>query len=154
MATGKDAVHIDTAATVAALGLYGRRAHDATGAALYVESEKVMGRAKKEFVPVVTGTLRNSGHVQKPEISGNKIEVVLGFGGPAAAYALAVHENPRAGKTHGVSPSGKPYPKNRWSRVGGYKYLETPFLEAAPGLPDAVAKKIQEFAGRGYAGRD
>lgn len=50
--------------------------------------------------------------------------VILGYGGASAPYALSVHENPRSGKTGGVSPSGRKY--KRWARVGEWKFLETP----------------------------
>lgn len=58
--------------------------------------------------------------------------VEVGF---AAIYAMAVHENPRAGRTGGVSPSGRKYTAGRttsgrrsnrkvYSTVGGWKFLE------------------------------
>lgn len=124
----------------------------------------IRGEAQKN-TPVVTGNLRNSAYVQTAkgttgegkfkgktagtertrfvsavmksasEIAGSKTPlVIVGF---TASYAAFVHENPRAGKTGGVSPSGKSYvPKNkkwrgkrvsqriRFSSVGGYKFLE------------------------------
>ena len=64
--------------------------------------------------------------------------ITMGYGGPAAPYAIAVHENPRAGKTGGLSPSGKPY--EHWARTGGWKYLETP-LKAATGQ---IAAKLKD----------
>ena len=42
--------------------------------------------------------------------------------GFTALYAVFVHENPRAGKTAGTSPQGKPY--KRASEVGEWKFLE------------------------------
>jgi hypothetical protein len=117
------------------------------GAALFVEGEKIMA-ASKPLVPVVTGTLRASGHVQPPQKELGTVFVELGYGGASADYAAKVHENPRAGKTRGVSPRGIPYKRSKtgkptWSThgQGQWKYLETPFKAAAPGLP----KRIEGF---------
>lgn len=60
--------------------------------ALRSVAEVWMTEAKKR-TPVDTGVLRSSGHVQGPTFSGRVIEVKLVFGGPAAKYAAAVHEN-------------------------------------------------------------
>jgi hypothetical protein len=104
----------------------------------YQSFEAVMTTSKEEYVPVDQGTLRSSGHVQSPEVSGMSATITMGYGGPAAPYAIAVHENPRAGKTGGLSPSGKPY--EHWARTGGWKYLETP-LKAATGQ---IAAKLKD----------
>src|SRR5687767_5476077 len=61
--------------------------------AMRFEGELVMTRSKRDFVPVDFGTLKGSGHVESRR-RGKDIEVVLSYGGAAAAYALAVHEHP------------------------------------------------------------
>lgn len=77
-----------------------------------------------------------------------KPTVAVGY---AAIYAARVHENPRAGKTGGVSPSGRKYlppllPSGRrstrivWSRVGQWKFLETPFKRLARRMLQNLAK--------------
>jgi hypothetical protein len=66
----------------------------------------------------------------------------MGYGGPSAPYALAVHENPRAGQTGGISPKGQPY--EHWAHTGQWKYLETP-LKAA--VPDITAKMKTDVDG-------
>ena len=54
--------------------------------------------------------------------------------GYSAAYATFVHENPRAGKTEGKSPSGKEYKPEKgskrkvYSTVGQWKFLEQPLI--------------------------
>src|SRR6059036_477727 len=68
--------------------------------------ETVMTDAKATYVPVDTGALRASGFVDGPDAAGT---VTLGFGGPAAPYAVIVHEDLTV--TH---------------KVGQAKYLETP----------------------------
>lgn len=71
-------------------------------------AERVMADAKRR-TPVRTGTLRNSGHVKEANASG--FELV--YGGPAAPYALYVHENLKA--RH---------------RVGEAKFLEKAMAQA------------------------
>lgn len=102
---------------------------DRVAKGLYMEAERIMAMAKEEFVPVKTGTLRSTGHVKAPRIENGRIVVELAFGGPAAPYAVVVHERPMK---HSWSPtaSGKP---------GTNKYLEAPLRLAAPGLPARLA---------------
>lgn len=59
--------------------------------ALYKEGTRIMKESKMR-VPVNLGVLRSSGHVQKPVVSGTRITVDLGYGGPAEPYALYLHE--------------------------------------------------------------
>lgn len=102
------------------------------GAAILLKNFAIQGvekPAKRTYVPVMDGHLRSSIKTSEPEISGNRISVTVAAGGQAAPYALRVHENPRSGKTGGLSPSGKKYKK--WAKVGQWKYLETPLMLAA-----------------------
>lgn len=140
----------------------------------------IRGEAQKN-TPVVTGNLRNSAYVISKkglETSGmfkgksaaaenarftkcvtrsareaktSKFPlVIIGF---TASYAAFVHENPRAGKTGGVSPSGISYvPKNRrwrgkrvstrirFSAVGGYKFLERAIKDNSAAVFSLIAK--------------
>lgn len=128
----------------------------ALGAALFVEAEDIMGESKENFVPVDFGTLRSSGHVQPPVVDGTVVEVAMGYGGAAAKYAAAVHENPRAGKTGGRAPVGKaiqvnsrgtyspPRKYQHWAKVGGWKYLERPINDARTGFIDRVGGRFWE----------
>lgn len=99
----------------------------ACASGLYMAGEYIMAQSK-DLAPVDTGNLRASGFVELPDVSGAVVNVKLGYGGFSAAYALMVHENPRAGKTGGLSPSGRKY--KTWAKVGQWKYLEKPFMEA------------------------
>lgn len=93
---------------------------------LYQFAEEVMA-ASKEVVPLDTGNLMNTGHVQLPVDSGREISVTLGYGGPAANYALAVHENLD--------------PRVNWKRPGsGPKFLENPLKERQNQLPERIAR--------------
>lgn len=103
-----------------------RRHPQKAGAALYKRGEFIMTRSKREFVPVKDGILKNSGHVQPPEIKGSDISVVLAYGGEAEAYAVEQHENLSLQHT-----------------VGGPKYLERPMMEAVATLAKDLAKDLK-----------
>ena len=124
---------------------YGDRALQAMAAALKKEAELIMTDSKSNYVPVDTGNLRDSGYVAEPKIGGTHATVELGYGGAAAGYALFVHENPRAGKTQGLSPKGRPY--KSWSQIGEWKFLETPFKAALSGMPQRIASYMKSHVG-------
>lgn len=109
------------------------------GQAMYEEGLDIIFESQK-LVPRDTGTLANSSHVEQPDYANGNIVVALGYGGAASAYALSVHENPRSGKTGGVSPSGAKY--KHWAKVGQWKYLEHPFLKAAKGMAERIAARV------------
>jgi len=105
----------------------GNRAPKEFGGALFREGERIMGKAKSpENVPVDTGNLRASGFVELPVFRGVNPSVELGFGGPAAGYAVFVHENLRAN-----------HPKGR------AKYLEIPFNESISNFDDRIADDLR-----------
>lgn len=111
---------------------------DRVKGALRVEAELVMTASKQRFVPVDLGTLRSSGHVNPPERKGDILEITMGYGGAAAAYALAIHEHPSdhsppswQGVDVQFSPAGR-----------GPKYLERPLMEAIPGMDRRIAKRL------------
>jgi hypothetical protein len=108
---------------------YRQDAADALAGALYMEAEKIM-TAAKELTPVDTGTLRDSGTVLLPRSEGPVIVQELGFGGPAAPYAVYVHENLQANHP-----------------VGQAKFLEVPFTEAQSGMEDRIATKMKQALG-------
>lgn len=101
----------------------------------------------RHLVPVRDGILRSSatitpvGEVLSQASSGGVFQVIVGYGGPAAPYALAVHENPRAGRTGGISPMGAPYKKH--AKVGQWKYLEIPFFAAVPKMGHLIAERVR-----------
>ena len=102
---------------------------EAAAAGLYQFGEFVM-TLSKEMCPVDTGNLRATGHVQAPRFEQGDILVTLGYGGPAASYAVAVHENLMA-----------QHP------VGQAKYLELPVIQNAPQLVVFVAAAVRRAAG-------
>lgn len=101
----------------------GDRAPALVGAALYREAEAVMTESKKKC-PVDTGNLRDTGHVSEPENRGGHVVVTLGYGGPAAPYAIVQHEGDFQHTT------------------GEKKFLESAMLEAANGMEARVAEAI------------
>lgn len=108
---------------------------------LVEEMEKTMTAAKR-LTPVDDGTLRASGHVQKPVIRGSLVTITMGFGGPAGSgphkedvgYAVRVHEQT---DVFGLTPGGgtrnhskrafrgRGRRRRRRKFVGQAKYLET-----------------------------
>lgn len=136
-------ITLDTRAFEEALSKYADQTLPAAiDRGLYKWGERTMGRIKGDpAVPVMDGPLRASGVVLPVERSGSVHTLTMGFGGPAAPYAIKVHENPRAGKTGGVSPSGKRYRK--WAKVGAYKYLEAPMAQDGPKIPETIAAEVR-----------
>lgn len=124
----------------AKLRTMGTAGFKAAVASAYRSFEEIMTKSKEEYVPVDQGPLRASGTVLPPEVSGSSATITMGYGGPSAPYAIAVHENPRAGKTGGLSPQGKPY--EHWARTGGWKYLETPLKAGADGVVSNMKRDI------------
>jgi hypothetical protein len=84
-------------------------------------AEEIMA-ASKEECPVDTGALRATGHVQRPSPD----EVVIGYGGVAAPYALVQHE--RLDYQH---------------TVGKAKYLEDPFRRLTANATAELAAAIR-----------
>lgn len=107
------------------LTFLGQRAPHVLGGALYRFGEMVMTESKRE-VPVKTGTLRGSGHVEPPEVTPRGAVVVLGYGGPAEAYATIVHED--------TSRYHKPPTKA--------KYLEDPLKAHAGEFEETVGRDV------------
>ncbi len=103
-------------------------------AALYLEAEAVMADSKKNYVPVVSGALRNSGTVKMPTDNGKRVSIEFGYGGPAAPYAAIVHE----------------YPKGYGQ--GKNKYLSQPLNAAITGMAQRIASRLR-ISASGRAGR-
>lgn len=89
--------------------------------ALYLEAERIMAQSKTEVPVGDTGNLRSSGNVLPPSIDADGVEVKLGYGGAAEAYAVVQHENLTYRHT-----------------VGGPKFLERPLMDAARGMAERL----------------
>lgn len=125
-------------------GVKGRTKGGLLKAALFVR-----GDAQRR-VPIVTGHLKNSAFVSARDTLFGP-GAVVGF---SAKYALSVHENPRAGKTGGVSPSGKKYTTGTttagneskriiYSVVGGWKFLEKAYTQNVKKIISIIASKAK-----------
>lgn len=99
---------------------------------LFAEATKIMN-ASKLLVPVDTGFLRQSGHVQIPAINGDRVTVTLGY---AAEYALYVHEH--LGARH---------------KVGTAKFLEIPYLAWKRGALKTIADSFRAARSIGIGSR-
>lgn len=140
MATKSLESNVDMEDVIRNLNLFGRRVEQAVAASLFQEAETVMARSKREFVPVFSGALKNSGHVQRPNISAGVVTVEMGFGGPSAPYALRIHEDMSI-----VHPSHE-FGGLSYSCNGGAKYLERPFVESLKGLSERLAERLRKEA--------
>ena len=88
------------------------------GDALYAEGNRIMGESVQR-VPVDTGLLRSTAHVERPVMTGSTVEVALRYGSHGLAdYAILIHEDVTMNHPHG----------------GEAKYLQTPLLAAATGM--------------------
>lgn len=131
------------------LEAYAEKAIQPLAAGLYREAQGIMA-ASKPLVPVDTGSLRASGYVEEPVITGTSFEgkritVNFGYGGvaskinpktgePTGKYALIVHENLEA-----------------FHKVGIPKFLEIPFNAARTGMSARLADFVQGKLGGGMA---
>jgi hypothetical protein len=93
--------------------------------AIYEEANVIFNESQK-LVPVDTGALRASGFVHAPKNENNRTFVRVTYGGPAAHYALYVHENLYS--THTAPTQAK--------------YLETPLYRQVPVLIKNLATRI------------
>lgn len=93
--------------------------------ALFIETEIEVKEVRRR-TPVDDGTLRASVHQQGPFRSGPKIFTYIVAGGPAAPYAIYVHEDLEA-----------------FHKVGQAKFIESVMLESRPYMAARVAKRIE-----------
>lgn len=127
-----------------AIEALGERGQQAGAAALYREANRIMTESKENYVPVADDTLRGSGFVELPEIAGDNVEVTMGYGGAASAYALAVHEHlsehsPQSWEK--AESAGRPV---QFHPTGhGPKYLEIPVIAAQEGFDTRIAADVK-----------
>lgn len=121
----QDGLYLDSEKVRARLERLAKRFPDEAARALYQEAEVEMTEAKRR-TPVDTGALRGSGHVERPDVGLSNISVALQFGGPAAPYALKVHEDLDA-----------------FHRVGQAKFLESTLMESRPYMAARIARRLQ-----------
>jgi hypothetical protein len=101
-----------------------QRFPDEIARALYQETQ-VEATEVKRRTPVKYGPLRGSIHVVGPIREGRIIYTLIVAGGPAAPYAIFVHEDPDA-----------------FHKVGQWKYLESVIRESRSSMAVRVGKRI------------
>ena len=94
------------------------------GRALYQEA-LVEQKESMRRTPVDTGALSGSHETSKPEQDGQDVSVTITVGGPAAPYAMPVHENLDA-----------------FHKVGQAKFLESTIMESRPHMAERIARRI------------
>lgn len=114
-------------------GALGGKMNDAAGQALFEVASEIFAESQR-ICPVDTGTLRASGTIDgpNPKLNG-QWEVTIGYGGPAADYALPVHE--RLDLAHSAPTQAK--------------YLEKPLLDALADMPKRYAERMEAIVGGG-----
>jgi hypothetical protein len=124
------------AALLKKLRALGKAALPAARGSLYRSAESIMRVSKDQYVPIDTGNLKATGHVELPVAENNSVLVVMGYGGPAGCqpgvnkdvgYAVYVHEiqkNYRNGR--------------QW------KYLEVPLKAGVQDIEKNLKADIEE----------
>ena len=101
--------------------------------AIYEEANVIFARSQV-LVPVDTGILRGSGGVSSPQQGDKGYFVDIFYGGPAAPYALYVHEI--IGNYHNPPTQAK--------------YLEQPVMEAMSNIQENIKGRIIDIIEKGH----
>ncbi|CAB4156623.1 hypothetical protein UFOVP655_80 [uncultured Caudovirales phage] len=107
------------------LEVSGKDAGQIVGQVILEEANTIFAKSLI-LTPVDTGALRGSGGVSAPQHTPTGIGVDIFFGGPAAPYALYVHEIMY-------------YQHNAPTQA---KFLEQPFMERLPNIQQNMARRI------------
>jgi len=102
-----------------------QNAPKAVAQAIYEEAQVIFAKSQV-LVPVDTSALRGSGDVSAIQGSGQGVYVDIFYGGPAAPYALYVHEI--IGNYHKAPTQAK--------------YLEQPFMESLAQIQNNISRRI------------
>lgn len=111
------------------------RSPHAIAQAIYEEANVIFAKSQI-LVPVDTGVLRGSGGVSAPQQGPNGFFVDVFYGGPAAPYALYVHE----------------IIENYHNPPTQAKYLEQPLMEAQAELQKNIKARIVSIIREGQRG--
>ena len=101
--------------------------------AIYEEANVIFAKSQV-LVPVDTGILRGSGGVSAPQLNAQGYFVDIFYGGPAAPYALVVHEI--IGNYHNPPTQAK--------------YLEQPVMEAMATIQENIRGRIIDIIRKGH----
>jgi hypothetical protein len=130
----------------------------AAGAGLYESAQRMATDARENHVPVNDGTLRSSIDVTFPRYSSTRVEVELYAGGPAAKYALFVHEGTlphwvpiealKAWAKKVLGDENAAYAVQKKIAMYGtraQKYLEKPWRAELPNVPKRLRAAMQRL---------
>lgn len=98
---------------------------DEVARALYMETEIEVKEVKRR-TPVDQGTLRGTVMQIGPIRNATHIYTYIVAGGPAAPYAIYVHENPDA-----------------FHKVGQWKFIESVVMESKSYIGERIARRVQ-----------
>ena len=118
-----------------AFALAGKNAPRFAAQALYEEASEAF-IISQDVVPVRYGVLRASGEVRGPFVRGSTVEAFISYGGPAAPYAVFVHELPPSRAKHD--------PPTRW------KYLENPVKLYSKGMAKRMTIRVLDMINREF----
>ena len=107
----------------------------AVAQAIWEEANVIFAKSQI-LVPVDTGVLRGSGGVSAPQMGSQGYFVDIFYGGPAASYALLVHEI--IGNYHNPPTQAK--------------YLEQPVMEAMSTIQQNIKGRIIDIIEKGHKG--
>lgn len=114
----------DVKQAVADLRKIAKNSKKVFGAAQMAETE-IEAKECRSQTPVDEGTLRGTVHAEGPVWEGDTCVTEIVAGGPAADYAIYVHEDLDA-----------------YHAVGNAKFIERPLLEAMPFMAKRIANRI------------
>ena len=128
------------------MAAFGDRFLEAAANLVYQKQELIMTDSKANYVPVDQSTLQGSGYVEPPVIGTGVISCRSAYGGPASAYAIAIHEHlskssPRSWKI--AEAQGR----HVHFTQGGPKYLELPFMAGTADFDAYMADGLAEALG-------
>lgn len=92
-------------------------------------------RNSQRRTPHADGPLRASGVLNPPAVSGTHVEVTMGYGGAASAYALSQHEDLTLNHPDPTNPKSDP--------KGQAKYLEAPVRDQVQGLARRLRNELE-----------
>lgn len=118
-----------------AFALAGKDAARFAAKALKEEADEAF-LISQAVVPVMTGALLTSGEVRGPFVRGPIVEAFINYGGPAAPYAIYVHEFPPSRAKHD--------PPTRW------KYLENPVRLYSEGMAERMTVRVLDMVNRRF----
>jgi hypothetical protein len=122
--------------------LAGRDAPRFAALALREEADEAF-LISQSVVPVRFGALLTSGEVHGPFVRGTKVYADITYGGPAAPYALIVHE---VGPTSG-GRGGKGYKHDYPTR---WKYLENPVRLYARDMGSRMTVRVLDMIAKRF----